>query len=347
MPAFVFLAIQSHLKLIHCSKTKLAISLSVELMQSDPGQTRLPTSTTSFRLHPNLCTMEPPNLADNIGSYFLHKLRIIDHTLDDVELESRCPLDNGRHAFTPKTSVGQLDLLPIELIDQVLILLDIPTLTNFRRVNQRAMHLVDSLPPYRRLWTSCPNVLRAVISIKASSFSCQTLFKTLTQEKCESCDCFGGYLYLISCKRVCYLCFTSKKEYFPVKRTFAKKHIRSTQKTAVNHLPQIQSLPGRYTASAKLSKHRINLVDRQAVLDLNENSGVFNKIVVDYKSNEPQRFMSIIRAPRLSFPGMEVEWGSYCVLCRDRTEPSSHFRIQYSSQDILEHLSRHPEIQPR
>jgi len=104
------------------------------------------------------------------------KLRIVDYTLDDAQLDARSPLDKGSHVILAKRPVGQLDLLPAELVDQTLGLLDIPTLTTFRRANQRAMHLVDSLQPYQRLWTYCPNILRAVVSINAASFSCETLF---------------------------------------------------------------------------------------------------------------------------------------------------------------------------
>lgn len=276
---------------------------------------------------------------DDVRNYCRQKLRIVDHTLDDAELDARCPLDNGRHVILPKRSVGQLDLLPAELIDQVLRMLDIPTLTTFRRVNQRAMHLVDSLPPYRRLWTSCRNILRAVVSINAASFSCETLFQALTREKCESCSLFGGYLYLITCKRACYFCFTTRKEYFPVSLTLAARQAK-LQRKALSHLPQVLSLPGRYTASAKISRYRVTLVDRQALLHLSEEAEILNKRV-DYATTEPRRYMSIVAAPRLDLPDQTADWGLYCSLCRDNTEPSSHFRIQYSQQYILQHFKDH------
>ena len=185
-------------------------------------------------------------------------------------------LDNGRHVIVPKRSVGQLDLLPVELINQVLGMLDIPTLTTFRRVNQRAMHLVDSLPTYRRLWTFCPDVLRAIISINAASFACETLFEALTRGKCESCNHLGDYLYLITCRRVCYSCFTSRKEYFPVSLTLAARHAK-LQRKALKRLPQVRSLPGRYTASGKLFRYRMTLIDCQALGDLSGDSETLNK----------------------------------------------------------------------
>jgi hypothetical protein len=58
-----------------------------------------------------------------------------DNTLDDAQLETRCPLDNGRHDCTPVSTyftTNQLDRLPIELLVEVLLQLDIPSLTRFR-----------------------------------------------------------------------------------------------------------------------------------------------------------------------------------------------------------------------
>lgn len=273
---------------------------------------------------------------DNIRNHCRPKLRIVDHILDDAELSTQCPLDNGKHVMVPKRSVGQLDLLPPELINQVLRMLDIPTLAAFRRVNQRALLLVDSLPPYRRLWALCPTILRAVVSINATSFSCATLFQVLTTEKCETCSLFGGFLYLITCKRVCYFCFTTRKEYFPVSLTLAARQTKLPKK-ALSGLPQVRSLPGRYTAIAKLSRNRVTLVDRPALLRLSEGAEMLNKRV-GHATTEPRRYMPIVAAPRLHLREQAADWGLHCSLCRDNIEPSTHFRIQYNRQDIVKHF---------
>ncbi|KAM0671046.1 hypothetical protein ACQRIU_001441 [Beauveria bassiana] len=77
------------------------------------------------------------------------KQRICDNTLDDAQLATRCPLDNVRSSVAtspPRYSTGQLDRLPTEILFQVLLYADIPSLTGFRRTNRRAMELVDSVP---------------------------------------------------------------------------------------------------------------------------------------------------------------------------------------------------------
>lgn len=62
------------------------------------------------------------------------KQNICDNTLDDAQLESRCPLDNTRcinASVTSRCSVGQLDQLPFEILTQVLLYADIPSLPGF------------------------------------------------------------------------------------------------------------------------------------------------------------------------------------------------------------------------
>ncbi|KAK3363868.1 hypothetical protein B0T25DRAFT_420136, partial [Lasiosphaeria hispida] len=164
---------------------------------------------------------------------------------------------------------------------------------------------------HQRLWTSCPSILRAVVSTNATSFSCETLFQALTREKCESCSLFGGYLCLLSCKRVCYFCFTTGKKYFPVSLTLAARQAK-LQKKALSHLPQVLSLPGHYTASAKLSRYRMTLVDRQALLHLSDKAEEILNQRIDYATAEPRRYMSIVAASCLHLHDQMADWGLYC-----------------------------------
>lgn len=101
-------------------------------------------------------------------------LRITDNSLDQNELAERCPLNNGRHACEQGHSLGRLGLLPPELLNTVLSQLDLQSLTDFRRINQRAMHFVDSVPQYQLILEHTPAALRGMLSIKCARFStCQ------------------------------------------------------------------------------------------------------------------------------------------------------------------------------
>lgn len=271
-------------------------------------------------------------------------LRIIDFTLDDARLKTRCPLDNDHQYSTQSQySAGRLDMLPPEITISILLALDVPTLTTFRRVNRWAMGLVNSLHPYTMVLKHCPNVLRAIISINADSFDCHALYRVLRSQKCETCNRFGSYLYLITCRRVCYFCFTSHVDYLPVTVAYAMKYTELSKQELVR-MPSVSSLPGRYTPFAKLSKERFLLFDRQAVLSRAPDASIqYDRRIQqqDRKTNETRRYASIISAPSLGPSGQSADWGYYCIGCREDKEPATHFRIKYTTDDILDHLERH------
>ena len=92
-------------------------------------QTRLPKRDTSAEYLPRYLTPIAQSRLDadmNVtqdsredgSNYFRRNLRIVDYTLDNAELNVRCPLDNGKHTIQVKRSVGELDLLPAELLDK-------------------------------------------------------------------------------------------------------------------------------------------------------------------------------------------------------------------------------------
>jgi hypothetical protein len=186
------------------------------------------------------------------------------NTLDEAQLETRCPLDNGRHDCTTISTcfaTNQLNRLPLELLIQVLLQLDIPSLTRFRGVNRRAMELVNSVHEYTAIIEHCPKIIRAIVSIQADAFDCGTLYRTLCTSRCSTCNLFGDHLYLIDCRRVCYFCFTRRAEYFPLTSREASKFFTPNAKPQSNAKcsrkkllelakhPSILSLPGRYCSA--------------------------------------------------------------------------------------------------
>ncbi|KAG5768256.1 hypothetical protein H9Q72_004160 [Fusarium xylarioides] len=298
-----------------------------------------------------------PNLSD---SKTYTKQNICDNTLDDAQLATRCPLDKGRFTDAsnpPRYSAGQLDQLPAELLIQVLLYIDIPSLTRFRRVNRRAMELIDSIPQYDAIIKHCPNVIRAILSIQADAFDCDVLYTTLSTTRCSTCERFGDHLYLIDCRRVCYFCFTRRLEYFPLTigrassffthGTQQRSAITSRQRLRAANPPNILSLPGRYCTSwnsegGSSVRKRLQLFDRQAVTQDLTGSGLPK---LDKTTREPQRFMAIITAPFLFDSGRQADWGCFCLGCKDETEEKTkHFRIKYTREEVSEHIARYGPV---
>ncbi|KAH7127370.1 hypothetical protein EDB81DRAFT_907605 [Dactylonectria macrodidyma] len=273
---------------------------------------------------------------------FTHtKQNICDNTLDDAQLVTRCPLDNGRciDASIPITthySAGQLDQLPAELLIQILLSVDIPSLTRFRRVNRRARELVDSVPPYAAIIKHCPNIIRAILSLQADAFDCHVLYATLSSTRCSTCERFGDHLYLIDCRRVCYFCFTRRLEYFPL--TIGRASRLFTPRITPGGTQKCSAITKRQQLRGNVLRKRLQLFDRRAVIQDIAGCGLPK---VEKTTREPLRFMAIITAPHLFDSGLRADWGYFCLGCMEEKEENTrHFRIKYTREEVSEHIAR-------
>jgi hypothetical protein len=87
-----------------------------------------------------------------------------DNLLNDILPAGRFPKSYNQSG-KPKTDLGTLALLPLELLHMSMSQLDIQTLADFRRVSRRAMQVVDSIPLFKNIVTRAPLVLLAILSI--------------------------------------------------------------------------------------------------------------------------------------------------------------------------------------
>ena len=86
------------------------------------------------------------------------------------------------HTHLHLFATNQLDRLPPEFITEVLLRLDIPSLTRFRGLNRctmEAMELLNSVYQYTAIIEHCRNIIRAFVSIEADAFDCGKLYRTL------------------------------------------------------------------------------------------------------------------------------------------------------------------------
>jgi len=121
-------------------------------------------------------------------------------------------------------------------------------LTKIRSVSRGFRSAVDCLPQYKSIRTHAPNSIRAALTLRVPPFfSCRDLYIELTLDCCSSCNMFGRFLYLPTCSRVCYECFTNKKEYLVLRQD----HCQLLYDISANDLndPQVVkalSPPGRF-----------------------------------------------------------------------------------------------------
>ena len=194
-------------------------------------------------------------------------LRIKDFTLDENPLLQKVVPENGRRYCPPTEDLGILDKLPLELIELVLCQLDIRSLMESQRVNRRAMDVIKTMPRYKTIVTHARNSLRGILSIETGRWiTCDALYDKLCTAKCEKCGDFGGYLYILTCKRVCFLCLSYDPELLPLSPNEA------IRKFGINHsviesLPHMRSIPGVYTSWEKKRYQRCTLIDPKSAYD--------------------------------------------------------------------------------
>lgn len=266
--------------------------------------------------------------------------------MDDVNLQNHCPLDSDGPASgtldktaagvddlpqralpQPQAGLGQLNRLPAEILAQILLQLNIRSLLAFKQVNHKAVSFVDSLPRYSVIRKQCPDILRAAIGVRSDAFSCNALYETLTAHRYATCSRSGTYLYLITCKRVCWFCLIGNTDYLPVSLTKAANLTGLPRKIVKQQLPHIYSIPGRYGALGRKSSSRRLLFDRQAVLKATPMDRRAVEALASLRSHRHECHMPIITAPYLSSSNHQLDWGLYCYSCSITTEPApTHFR---------------------
>lgn len=279
--------------------------------------------------------------------------------IDPKMLEQNCPLAQlssiaGSNPTSLQT-LGQLDLLPLEIIHSILQLLNLQTLTLMQSINHRSKLLVDSLPQHREIVTHAPNALRAILSTGLSrQFTINDLSTALRAEECFDCGEFGTYLYLLECRRYCSLCLAEDPNIQPVPRCLVRL-IFGLPPQIIHKLPCMQSLPLRYSMDRPQregDKKRVPLVNLNAAREAakkfhgSEEAMESHVLIQDLlrftysrggvgsrmsfwmqrrKQMQNKRggssigpLMASIRFPTLDASSGTLEWGLSCKGCRDR-----------------------------
>lgn len=109
-----------------------------------------------------------------------------------------------------QVSLERLDLLPIELLHEIFLLLNIESLFLFRQVNLRARQIVSTVPEYQLSVAHAMEALCVILRTKISSwYTFKALFDALRTRDCPQCGLFGGFLFLPSFERCCFSCLTT------------------------------------------------------------------------------------------------------------------------------------------
>jgi len=121
--------------------------------------------------------------------------------------------------------------------------------------------MIDEVPQYRAIVAHAPASIRAALSLQvAGFFTCRNLYIALCAKTCYKCGNFGAFLYVPTCFRVCFGCFTESKGFLPMNKAHAKVFwaITSRDIEAAN-MGTAVSLPGFACSNPIRSAQRIRL----------------------------------------------------------------------------------------
>ncbi|KAL5339819.1 hypothetical protein BJX70DRAFT_362583 [Aspergillus crustosus] len=311
---------------------------------------------------------------------FCYTVPNTDHTLDtNIRLRALDDNDNNPRS-NPTHTLGALSILPLELLDMVLAQLDLRSLTTLRLVNKRSREAVDAGTRYQQVITHARVVLQAALFIGTANFTtCQDLYTELCTGECRTCGDFGGYIYLLTCRRVCFRCFTNEIEYLPLSPSEVKRLFGVGARDIENFsIPLLRSVAGFYSCRGQKWNRSLVLVDRvsartagialrggveameQHVQNQARNAQQLyvSRVAaggipraprtletVDEGEANPRRFMGVVRAPALGVGGLD--WGVRCLGCKNeyRPKPSGlHWLRLFTWEGLEEHIREYGEV---
>jgi len=172
---------------------------------------------------------------------------------------------------SPKSTapLGNLDVLPLELLHSIFSMLDLRTLSGITRTCLRGTVVVESLPEYRDLIRHAPQAMAALGSTRLLHYhSASTLHATLLSASCSSCGEYGAFLFLPTCERCCYECLWRNQSLWVIPISEARKCFDLSVASA-KELPTMRSLPGKYYVRCSISRKRqLRLVSVRAAKEL-------------------------------------------------------------------------------
>jgi len=269
--------------------------------------------------------------ADAIVETLSYQLENLEKVLIWYPLEKHNIIHSSITTPFPRPSTagqGSLDCLPLELLHDVLLRLDLQSLFKLRQTSLRSRETVNSLSQYQTVVKYGLNLLCALFQTKlASRISLLDFYDALCTSACGVCGEFGGYMSLTSWTRCCLECLKSAPELRVRTLASARKRLGLT-KTQADQLNSFRILPDMCYMGG-FSKSRVAIVSaHQATLV----SGKQQDVVTPHSGTQAMR----IRSRKLAFNAScslpyydrrtgQIERGLNCAGCR--------ISFDYMSQD--------------
>jgi hypothetical protein len=180
------------------------------------------------------------------------------------------------------SSLGSLDDLPRELIDEILCQMDLQSLARLSKACLRGKKVVDELPAYNQIVSSASHIFATLTRVQVIGLhSVAKLHATLRSESCISCGQFGACLILLSCERCCHACLTYNQSLWMITAERARSCFGLTEEQSLS-LPYMRSVSGPYPyrgINANLSPTLLTSVRAAKLLANKVRSGVGEALI--------------------------------------------------------------------
>lgn len=222
----------------------------------------------------------------------------------------------------PRAQLGELDRLPLELINEICLRLDIASMFYLRQTNARARHIINALHEYQIVTTHALSPFCALLRTRsASRVTLSDFYRLLCTQICSLCNTqYGDLVYLPTWLRCCSHCLRSGDPQINTITLARVKRVLSLSKESLTKLPAVTTLPGIYTMDERLRSSRTAIVPTHSALLAfgKENSGTRpTQAIVDKLYAEPiLTFMACCALPSYHLQTNQVEHGVSCAGCQ-------------------------------
>ncbi|OAA39814.1 F-box domain, cyclin-like protein [Beauveria brongniartii RCEF 3172] len=222
---------------------------------------------------------------------------------------------SGHSLFVFERQVRQrtfrlFEKLPQELLLLVLELLDLQSLCRLSQTSIWARLLVLDFRPYREILEHAPTFPGTLTRAHLLSiYSAHQLFRqVICSDRCSSCSCLGEYVFLLTCERVCFSCFSEDDSFIVTEKYLAESIFQLNG-------DKLSAVPTYYCAWRKLSFVRTNEVKEIAAM-ANAPISLFaalglDKMFIAYCSMRISPTITFIPAPPEAWP----DGGRQCGGC--------------------------------
>ncbi|EQK99073.1 Cyclin-like F-box [Ophiocordyceps sinensis CO18] len=216
------------------------------------------------------------------------------------------------------TGLGSLDRLPLELLHDVLLRLDMQSLFNFRQTNLRSRQMVHSLKQYQMVALHGLNLLCALLRTRlAIGVSLFDFYHALCTKICTFCGEFGGFISLLTWNRCCFECLQRAQETQVQTLAAMRKQFHLT-KAEIRQLMSFKTLAGIYSMKESPYKSRITVVSVHQAMSVTGQQPRARAQAQPAKRgrNQTLNFMGACALPYYDGRTGKVEDGMSCAGCQ-------------------------------